>query len=256
MTIDTTQIQRYRESILSYRASATGLPESLLIERSADLSVYYAPFDYVNSSARLVLVGITPGIQQANRALASARTSLNAGLSDAESLKIAKGVASFSGPMRANLIRCLDVIGLPRAVGIESANELFSQHANLVHYTSALRYPVLYRGQNYNRQVAIRRSQFLQRWVKKTFEIEVAPLANALWIPLGDQPAEVLLGLAEQGLLDSKRVLLGVPHPSGANAERIACFCGSKSPDQASLKTDASKLVAARERLQMQLRSV
>jgi hypothetical protein len=253
MNIETSLIERYRDAVIRHRPLASGLPESLLMERAGDLSVYYAPFEYVNPTARLVLVGITPGIQQAENALASARASLTAGVSTSEALRIAKGVASFSGPMRTNLVRCLDAIGLPTALGIESADKLFSENADAVHYTSVLRYPVLYRGQNYNRQIPIRRSEFLQRWVHCAFATETAPLAHALWIPLGDQPAEVMLRLAEQGHVDRKRVLLGVPHPSGANAERVACFCGTKAPEDASAKTDGHKLVESRERLRMQL---
>lgn len=255
MNIETNLIERYRDAVIRHHPSKIGLPESLLMERSGDLSVYYAPFEYVNPIARLVLVGITPGIQQAENALASAKASLTAGVSAPEALRIAKAVASFSGPMRANLVRCLDAIGLPKALSIESADKLFSQRADQVHYTSVLRYPVLYRGQNYNRQIAIRRSDFLQQWVSSVFATEVAPLAHALWIPLGDQPAGIMLKLAEQGHVDRQRILIGVPHPSGANAERIACFCGAKSPADASVKTDGHKLVESRERLRMQLRA-
>ncbi|SDD96598.1 hypothetical protein [Aquimonas voraii] len=255
MNAATSLIERYRDAVIRHHPSAAGLPDALLMERSGDLSVYYAPFEYVNPAARIVLVGITPGIQQAENALASAKASLAAGASASEALRIAKGVASFSGPMRANLVRCLDAIGLPQALGIESADTLFSKHTDQVHYTSVLRYPVLYRGENYNRQIAIRRSEFLQRWVSCAFGTEVAPLAHALWIPLGDQPAEVMLKLAEQGHVDRQRVLIGVPHPSGANAERVACFCGAKSPEEASAKTDGHSLVESRERLHAQLQA-
>lgn len=40
-------------------------PESLLMRRDGDWATYYAPFDHVNLRARIVLVGITPGLQQA-----------------------------------------------------------------------------------------------------------------------------------------------------------------------------------------------
>lgn len=41
------------------------LPESLLIETNQQLSTWYSPFDYINLQAKIVIVGITPGYQQA-----------------------------------------------------------------------------------------------------------------------------------------------------------------------------------------------
>ena len=38
------------------------------------------------------------------------------------------------------------------------------------------------------------------------------------------------------------RILDGLPHPSGANAERIAYFLGRKNKDALSVKTNAEKL--------------
>jgi hypothetical protein len=37
------------------------LPASFLLGQDGSLTSHYIPFDHVNSSARLVLVGITPG---------------------------------------------------------------------------------------------------------------------------------------------------------------------------------------------------
>jgi hypothetical protein len=42
--------------------------------------------------------------------------------------------------MRANLLRMLDDLGLPRCLGIESSAELFDRRADLRHGTSAIRY--------------------------------------------------------------------------------------------------------------------
>ena len=55
------------------------LPDQLLIEREGPLSIYYAPFDYVNEHAKIVLVGITPGRQQMINALIEANRLLSAG---------------------------------------------------------------------------------------------------------------------------------------------------------------------------------
>ncbi|WNC11144.1 hypothetical protein [Pseudomonas coleopterorum] len=41
------------------------LPAELLLASEGDLQTFDAPFDHVNSAARIVLCGITPGLQQA-----------------------------------------------------------------------------------------------------------------------------------------------------------------------------------------------
>src|SRR5690349_2224573 len=77
----------------------------LTLARSGDLHVAYAPFDHVAAEARLVVVGITPGLTQAVAALQEARKGLSAGHSHAQVLRNAKLTASFSGgAMRSNLV--------------------------------------------------------------------------------------------------------------------------------------------------------
>ena len=51
----------------------------LLLAAEGPLAVYYAPFDWVNTQARVVLVGITPGHTQALNALNEAKRQLLSG---------------------------------------------------------------------------------------------------------------------------------------------------------------------------------
>jgi hypothetical protein len=67
-----------------------------------------------------------------------------------------------------------------------------------------------------------------------------------VFVPLGDKVAEALYFVADQGLLDRDRILDGLPHPSGANAERIAYFIGRKVRSALSAKTNPDKLDQAR----------
>ncbi|MHB8318949.1 MAG: hypothetical protein ACYDEP_06955 [Acidimicrobiales bacterium] len=96
----------------------------LLLWQQAELSVFYAPWDWVNTLAKVMLVGITPGLHQATEALAEARRSLANGLSPEDALRCADAVGSFSGPMRINLVTMLDGIGLAAALGVESTAQL------------------------------------------------------------------------------------------------------------------------------------
>lgn len=40
------------------------LPAELLLASEGDLQTFYAPFDHINLGARIVVCGITPGLQQ------------------------------------------------------------------------------------------------------------------------------------------------------------------------------------------------
>lgn len=55
--------------------------------------------------------------------------------------------------------------------------------------------------------------------------------------------------VTEQGYMSEERVLHGLPHPSTANAERVAYFLGEKVRADLSIKTSANNLDAARDNL-------
>jgi len=76
-----------------HREVAAGLPRfdpanpDLLMWADGPLTVYYAPWDWVNTAARVMLVGITPGAHQAAEALREAHRCLSAGCSTEETLR-------------------------------------------------------------------------------------------------------------------------------------------------------------------------
>lgn len=139
----------FRDRLLDPEARRN-FKQSMVIDRAGGISVCYAAFEHINRTAKVVLVGLTPGEQQALRANEAVAEQLSAGVSDREALKAAKVFASFSGPMRANLVALLDSIGLPAKLGIDSTDQLFSEHRDLCHFTSALRYPVFVDNKNYS----------------------------------------------------------------------------------------------------------
>lgn len=241
---------RFSDDIKNLQSSVAikgPLPDALLMEEKGEFSVYYAPFDHVNPKAKVVLVGVTPGIQQAANAINAAQSALIKGYSDDEALKIAKSFASFSGPMRSSLVEMLDYIGLSEKLGITSCASLFAENSNLVHYTSALRYPVLRNNMNYSGTPSMLRSELLKKYLVKQFESDVSVLKEAIFIPLGPKVAEAMLWLASNGYLDESRILDGLPHPSGANAERIAYFLERKSKQDLSSKTNPDKIDLAKQ---------
>lgn len=225
----------------------------LVLSRSGELTVCYAPFDYVQRGARLAIVGITPGAQQAHNALVEARRQLIAGANHGTVLSAAKVYASFSGPMRANLVAMLDHVGMNRWLGVTSTADVWNARTDLVHFTSALRYPVYVKGKNYSGSPSMTATPILRELLVRCLGEEVAALPNAVWVPLGPKATEGIFWLVQQGLLSPERVLAGLPHPSGANAERIAYFLGHKERASLSVKTAPDGIDAARTRLSAQI---
>lgn len=233
-------------------ATAQPLPAALHMTGDPKHEIYYAPFDHVTASARVVLAGITPGRVQAVAALDTARRALRAGRSHQDAMKMAKTTASFAGPMRRNLVDLLDHVGVADRLGIESTASLWTDHDHLVHFTSALRYPVFEHGKNFAGS-GIGTSRLLTGEVDRWFAAECRALPDALFVPLGPAALWACQRQVAAGGLRPTQVLEGLPHPSGANAERIAYFLGRKPRHLLSTKTRPESLDAGRE---LALRSV
>ncbi len=248
-------INNFKNAILNL-SSADVLHPSLKISEYGNISTQYAPFDYINSKARIVLLGITPGTHQANAALSQLKIGLTKGLTIQQSLKDAKEFASFSGPMRNNLVKMLDSVGVSKLLDVESCARLFDSHAEIVHYTSALRYPVFVDGKNYSGSPSILTLKYLKDMIDTWLADEVRQLSNALWVPLGKEPTCAIGYLMQKGLISPHNVIQGLPHPSGANAERIAYFIGSKPKESLSNKTNPEKLDRLRSQLITQVKGL
>lgn len=243
------QFERYAEAISRLPtdfASDIPLPACLRMTGDRRHEIYYAPFDHVTLSARMVIAGITPGRVQALAALETAQHQLRAGRSHPEALASAKATASFAGPMRRNLVELLDHVGVAARLGIESAAELWGAKQHLAHFTSVLRYPVFEGGKNYPGG-NLAASALLVGEVDRWFASECRALPDALFVPLGPTAVVACEMQIAAGLLRTNQVLGGLPHPSGANAERIAYFLGRKPRHLLSAKTRPEPLDAARE---------
>lgn len=219
------------------------------IARDGNIEVQYAPFEFINPNARVVLVGITPGRTQMVNALRECRRQLQAGASTDVALKAAKNTGAFSGAMRPNLTALMDAVGLNRWLGLSSCEGLFGSAAHLVQTTSVLRNPVFINGENYNGTPRMTTHPLLRQQLLGGFAHDARALPKAVFVPLGDKVSEGLHWLADQGALDRSRILDGLPHPSGANAERIAYFLGRKPKSELSTKTSPAKLDEAKAQL-------
>ena len=103
---------------------------------------------------------------------------------------------------------------------------------------------------------AMPRQAFLREEMLRYFAHEAAMLPEAVYIPMGASVSEGLDWLAERGVLRADRILHGLPHPSGANAERVAYFLGRKEKAALSGKTNGEMIDAARVHLLDQVRAL
>lgn len=235
--------------LLASNAEILDRDSRLRIIGDGTLETFYAPFEHINVAAQITLIGLTPGQTQMRIALNETRLALRSGLSWHEAIERAKYLASFGGPMRQNLTKMLDHIGLNGWLGIDTCDLLFSSHRSMAHYTSVLRYPVFNAGANYSGKPDIDRTPFLREQIDRWFAAELVSLRSSIFIPLGTQVQQVFMRVArEHGIFD-ERCLMGIPHPSGANAERIAYFLGRKQKDKLSPKTDSESIDLIRAKL-------
>ncbi|WP_298425189.1 hypothetical protein [Rhodoblastus sp.] len=234
-------------------------PQKLLIAGDHNgaraLDVAYAPFDHVNLNADIVIVGLTPGRQQMRNALLEARRCLKSGFTDEAAKSAAKVFASFSGPMRTNLIAMLDSVGVNQALQLASTATLWGADADRVHFTSALRYPVFVENENYSGAPSILSTALLRKQLMQWFAAEMSALPNAVFVPLGPKVTEAVESAASHLGIGATRILAGLPHPSGANAERIAFFLGRKKREDVSAKVDTDRLLSCRASLEAKIRS-
>lgn len=205
-----------------------------LLRRDGSFDMYYAPHnEVVNTSATIVMIGITPGWQQMELAFRACRQALAQGATLAEAAREAKRAARFAGAMRQHLIGMLEALALHRVVGVASAAELFADGCDALHTTSALRYPVFYRGRNYGgHSPALASVPFLHAFARQSLTQELGAFGRGsapLVIPLGRAVEAALRPLADEGVLDASRCLWGFPHPSGANGHRHAQFAAAQT---------------------------
>ncbi|MET0981617.1 MAG: hypothetical protein ABWY02_05920 [Telluria sp.] len=248
--------QAIRELDLASISGPAAIPEHFLLAREGRASMHYIPFEHVNPEARIVIVGIAPGFVQWKIAMRETQRQIASGASQADILRAARLAGAFSGAIRPNFVALLDAIGMQRWLGIASCATLFDQDAHLVQISAILRHPVFVDGRNYSGTPGMTRLPFLREAVLRYFAHEAAQLPDALYIPMGGSVAEGLDWLAREGVIRRDRILHGLPHPSGANAERVAYFLGRKERAALSSRTNARQIDAARATLLSQMASL
>jgi len=190
-----------------------------LIAKKDNIKIYYAPFDYINSKAKIMIVGITPGFQQ----MLQSFEVINQG----KSLKEVKDLSSFKGSMRTGLIKYLDELEVNKKLKIKSCESLFNKNSKYLHTTSLVKYPVFDKGKNYS-GANILKKKILIEFIEKNFLKELKTLKKAIIIPLGNTVSSTIEYLNNKYDLKLACFLKGFPHPSGANARKNIQFKENK----------------------------
>ena len=207
-------------------------PESIkdkkfLLEKEKNLEIYYAPFDFINLKAKIVIVGITPGLQQ----MLQSYEVINQG----KSLKEVKDLSSFKGSMRTGLIKYLDELKINDILKIKSSESLFNKNSRYLHTTSLVKYPVFDKGKNYS-GANILKKKILLDFIEKNFLEELKTLKKSIIIPLGNTVSSTIEYLNNKYNLKLACFLKGFPHPSGANARKNIQFKKNKNKMKLALK--------------------
>lgn len=193
--------------------------KKFLLEKEKNLEIYYAPFDYVNFEAKIMIVGITPGLQQMLQSFQV--------INDGKSLKEVKDLSSFKGSMRTSLIKYLDELEVNKKLKIKSCESLFNKNSKYLHTTSLVKYPVFDQGKNYS-GANILKKKILIEFIEKNFLKELKILKKAIIIPLGNTVSSTIEYLNNKYDLKLACFLKGFPHPSGANARKNIQFKENK----------------------------
>ena len=191
-----------------------------LINSDGNIKIYYAPFDYINSKAKIMIVGITPGFQQMLQSFEV--------INDGKSLKEVKDLSSFKGSMRTTLINYLDELKVNNILKIKSSESLFNKDSKYLHTTSLVKYPVFDKGKNYS-GANILKKKILLDFIEENFLKELKTLNKCIVVPLGNTVSTTIEYLNSKYNLKLSCFLEGFPHPSGANARKKIQFDKNKT---------------------------
>ena len=193
--------------------------KNFLIKREDNIEIYYAPFDYVNSKAKIMIVGITPGLQQMLQSFEA--------VNEGRSLKEVKDLSSFKGSMRTTLIKYLDELNINKKLRIKSCESLFNINSKYLHSTSLIKYPVFDKGRNYSGSGLLKKKILLD-FLEAHFVKELKKLDKTIIVPLGNTVSYTIDYLNNEFKLNLKCFLKGFPHPSGLNVRKDIQFKENK----------------------------
>ena len=228
-------MKRYLKQIKSLKKinKSNVTNSKFLVNKDDNIKIYYAPFDYINPKAKIMIVGITPGLQQMLQSFEV--------INEGKSLKDVKDLSSFKGSMRTTLINYLDELKVNNILKIKSCESLFNKDNKYLHTTSLVKYPVFHKEKNYSGANILKKKMLLD-FIEKNFLKELKTLKKSIIVPLGNTVSSTIEYLNSKYNLKLSCFLEGFPHPSGANAGKNIQFKKSKKKMILTLKNKRTKL--------------
>ncbi len=234
--MDLTLFERYSPAIR--RLGPAGADSSeLVIEKNGRDILRYIPFEHVNADAKLVIVGITPGPNQLRLAYSEAQRLMAAGTATATLLHEVKKLGAFGGSaMRPNLLRYLRHFKFDKILGIAEVESLWQENAGLFHATSVIPNAAftttpgggesMFAGSfAYLMASSLFRQCFMDGFVSTLRDIN----PDALYIGLGDCPADALQWCVDNGYLQARQCLGSFCHPSTSGGSAPSVYIRDKT---------------------------
>lgn len=221
--MQTTPLSRtpFRQHVAHFaKMGAAGVDYSVFdLGTESPYRLQYIPFEHVSHQARLVIVGITPGMNQLRLAYEAAQQGLNANWGDEKILEYIKKQGAFGGSaMRPNLLKMLRYFDFERLLSIGDVTSLWGSNAHLLHTTSVVPHAAFKAGRMFAGSFGeVMRSGLLKKCFEESFIPTLAKLPkDAMYVGLGPCPLEALKWSADQGLINRDQVLGAFCHPSSS----------------------------------------
>jgi len=214
-------MSKYLNQIKSLKSinKLTIINKKFLIKKENNIEIYYAPFNYINAKAKVMIVGITPGLQQMLKSFEA--------INQGKSLKEVKDLSSFKGSMRTTLIKYLNELNINRILEIKSCESLFNIDSKYLHSTSLIKYPVFDEGKNYSGSNILKKKVLLN-FLEANFVKELKKFDKTIIVPLGKTVSSTIDYLNNKFNLNLTCFLKGFPHPSGLNVRKNIQFKENK----------------------------
>ena len=214
-------MSKYLNQIKSLKSinKITIINKKFLIKKENNIEIYYAPFNYINERAKVMIVGITPGLQQMLKSFEA--------INQGKSLKEVKNLSSFKGSMRTTLIKYLNELNINRILEIKSCESLFNIDNKYLHSTSLIKYPVFDEGKNYSGSNILKKKVLLN-FLEDNFVKELKKFDKTIIVPLGKTVSSTIDYLNNKFNLNLTCFLKGFPHPSGLNVRKNIQFKENK----------------------------
>ena len=193
------------------------------------IEILWAPFDHVNRDAKLVIIGVTPGPNQALLSFRAMQKTAATGSDPQAELEKIKAESSFRGDViEANLKSLLEHSGLAEGAGIQDIDGLWTTEASKVHFTSTIRYPTFINSQLFNNQIDSLRHSELRKYIERHLAEELASVsADAAIVALGQKGPRLVRHAAKVAGIDPRRVV-ELPHPSGSATGAVRDFLSKR----------------------------